>query len=266
MTAPTESIAGPAVREGTMLHELTRLFLKGRLRHAMSAADKDLLESLIERPERLPDRHLILARGALAEQSTLLIEGFIARVIHEDGKRHIVGFQVPGDFVDLHAFALKRLDHDVVTLGPVRVGYASHARLRRVMEESPRLTRMLWFSTLLDAAIHREWILRLEQLNADHRVAHLIAEFWHRLNFVDLAEPAGFGLPLTQIDLADACGTTTIHINRVIRKLREAGLLQLVRGRVVIPDRRALERYGSFSPDYLYGPGTLRIGTELDEV
>jgi CRP-like cAMP-binding protein len=247
-----------------MRHELTRLFLKGRLRQAISAADKDLLESLVERSERLPDRHVLLARGELTEISTLLIEGVIARTISADGKRHIVGFQVPGDFVDLHAFALKRLDHDLVTLGPVRVAYTSHAQLRRVMEESPQLTRVLWFSTLLDAAIHREWILRLEQLTADQRVAHLMAEFWHRLNFVGLAEPSGFGLPLTQIDLADACGTTTIHINRVIRKLREAELLQLSRGRVVIPDRKALERYAGFAPDYLYGPGVLHVGSDLD--
>jgi CRP-like cAMP-binding protein len=249
-----------------MRHELTRLFLKGRLRHTMREQEKDLLESLFERTERLPDHAVVLERGSAPERSTLLIEGFVARVIRENGKRHIVGFQVPGDFVDLHAFALKRLDHDIIALGPVRVAYASHARLRQVTEQSPRLTRMFWFSTLLDSAIHREWILRLEQLKADNRVAHLIAEFWHRLNFVDLAEPAGFGLPLTQIDLADACGTTTIHINRVIRKLREAGLLQLVRGRVVIPDRAELERYGAFTPDYLYGPGSLRVDEELELV
>lgn len=245
------------------LHPNTRLFLKGRLRHAMSAAEKDILESLIEETARVPDGHVILARGDLAERSTLLLDGFIARVINDNDRRHIVGFQVPGDFVDLHGFALKRLDHDVVAMGPARVAFTSHATLETLMSEHPHLTRLLWFSTLLDAAIHREWILRLEELKADERLAHVIAEFWHRLNFVDLADAHGFAMPLLQADLAESCGTTVVHINRVIRSLRERGLLEIGRGRVTIPDRAALERFAMFKPDYLYGNGALRVVKEL---
>jgi CRP-like cAMP-binding protein len=245
-------------------YPLTRLFLRGRLRHAMSLDEKALLESLIEGTVRLPAGHVILARGAVTERSTLLLDGFIARVIRDGGKRHIVGFQVPGDFVDLHGFALKRLDHDVVAMGPVRIGYSSHARIEVLMAEAPHLTRLLWFSTLLDAAIHREWILKLEELKADERLAHVIVELWHRLEFVDLADPHGFNMPMMQLDLADACGTTAVHINRVIRALREAGLLEISRGRVTIPDMSELARYASFTPDYLYGSGDLRVVSELD--
>lgn len=245
-------------------YPLTGLFLRGRLRHAMSEHEKALLETLIEGNVRLPAGHVILHRGAVAEKSTLLLDGFIARVIRDGGQRHIVGFQVPGDFVDLHGFALKRLDHDVVAMGPVRIGYTSHARLERLMGEAPHLTRLLWFSTLLDAAIHREWILKLEELKADQRLAHVIVELWHRLAFVDLADPHGFSMPMLQSDLADACGTTAVHINRVIRALRERGLLEIGRGRVTIPDMAALTEYASFKPDYLYGDGELRVVSELD--
>jgi CRP-like cAMP-binding protein len=209
--------------------------------------------------------HVILHRGAVAHQSTLLLDGFIARVIHDGANRHIVGFQVPGDFVDLHGFALKRLDHDVVAMGPVRIGYASHTRIERLMADAPHLTRLLWFSTLLDAAIHREWILKLEELKADQRLAHVIIELWHRLNFVELADPHGFNMPMLQADLADACGTTAVHINRVIRALRERGLLEIGRGRVSIPNMAELARYAAFKPDYLYGSGDLQVVTELDE-
>jgi CRP-like cAMP-binding protein len=243
---------------------LTRLFLLGRLRHALTQDEKVLLESLIEGTRRIAAGEVIVRRGAVADQSTLLLDGFIARVINDGASRHIVGFQVPGDYVDLHGFALKRLDHDVVAMGPARIGYTSHARLERLMGEAPHLTRLLWFSTLLDAAIHREWILKLEELKADQRLAHVIIELWHRLNFVGLADPHGFNMPMLQADLADACGTTAVHINRVIRALRERGLLEIGRGRVTIPDMAELARYAAFSPDYLYGSGSLQIVTELD--
>lgn len=246
------------------MYPQTRLFLRGRLRHAMSTEEKATLEGMMEGNMRVQDGHVLLRRGEVADKSTMLLDGFIARVIHDGTNRHIVGLQVPGDFVDLHGFALKRLDHDVVAIGPARIAYTSHARIEQLMNENPHLSRLLWFSTLLDAAIHREWILKLEELKADQRLAHVIVELWHRLNFVELADPHGFNMPLMQADLADACGTTAVHINRVIRSLRERELVEINRGRVSIPDLAELERHARFTPDYLYGSGMLRVTDELD--
>jgi CRP-like cAMP-binding protein len=240
-----------------------RLFLKGRLRHAMTAREMALLDSLIERTERVPDGHVVQRRAEPAARSTLLLKGFIARAIEEEGTRHIVGLQVPGDFVDLHTFALKRLDHDLVTIGPALLGYVSHSRLAEILADEPHLARILWFSTLLDAAIHREWILKLEQLKAEQRLAHIVCELWHRLNFVGLADAHGFTMPLLQTHLANTCGTTAVHMNRVIKALRQKDLLDLNRGRVTLPDRPALEQFARFRPDYLYGPGSLYLAEEL---
>jgi CRP-like cAMP-binding protein len=243
----------------------TRLFLEGRLRHAMSEREKTLLDELMTTTERVPDGHVVQARAIPANRSTLLLDGFIARIIEADGNRHIVGLQVPGDFVDLHAFALKRLDHDVVTIGPALLGYVTHEALAKVVRDEPHLTRMLWFSTLLDAAIHREWILKLEQLKAEERLAHIMLELWHRLNQVGLADAHGFNMPLLQTHLANACGTTAVHINRVIKAVRQRGLLDINRGRVTLPDREALERFAHFQPDYLYGQGSLFMAEDLVE-
>lgn len=244
---------------------LTRLFLKGRLRHAMSEREVALLDSLVDRTERVGDGFMVQKRAIPATRSTLLLDGFIARVIDDAGLRNIVGVQVPGDFVDLHAFALKRLDHDVVTIGPAMLGYVSHVKLTQVMRDEPHLTRLLWFSTLLDAAIHREWILKLEQLKAEERLGHIVCELWHRLDFVGLADAHGFNMPLLQTHLANACGTTAVHINRVIKAVRQRGLLEINRGRVTLPDRPALERFSRFTPDYLYGAGSLYLSEDLKE-
>lgn len=237
----------------------TRRFLQGRSREALDNRERAILEGLVERVERFTGPHVILNRGDVVEQSTILIEGFVARVIIEDGKRHIVALHAPGDFVDLHAFALKRLDHDLVSIGSVQIGYAPHSRIEEVLRTEPNLARMLWYSTLLDAAMHREWIMKLEHLSADGRLAHLVAELWKRLEFVDLSGESGFPLPLTQQELADACGTTSVHMNRVVRKLRETGVVDISRGQVTVLDRDALVTLGSFDPSYLYGNGPLKL-------
>ncbi|MEO6386766.1 MAG: Crp/Fnr family transcriptional regulator [Croceibacterium sp.] len=231
----------------------------GRLRHAMTDAEKALVESLIERTERHTTPKCILSRGEVAEHSTLVIEGYAMRSITEDGRRYIVGLQVPGDFTDLHGFALKRLDHDIVTVGDTLVGYVPHARIQHVLATNPHLTRLLWFAALADAAVHRQWILKLEQLTAPRRVAHIFAELWKRLDLVGLGRKDGLRLPLTQTDLANMCGTTPIHMNRALAQLRKLGIAEFRRGTVYIADRDKLEAFADFNADYLYGEGSLHI-------
>lgn len=246
-------------------YPLTGRFLMGRLRHAMSDAEKALVESLIERTERVAKGVTLIERGQLSHQSTLLIEGFLMRTILENGQRFVVGLHVPGDFADLHGFALKRLDHNLVSAGEALLGYVSHDRLAQLMHDEPHLARLLWSATLLDGAIHREWILKLEQLPAPRRAAHVIAELWRRLDFVGLGRRDGVRTPLTQADLADMCGTTAIHMNRALGQLKREGIAEFRRGMVYVADRARLERFAGFNADYLYGEGPLRVGRELDE-
>lgn len=241
----------------TVRYPITGRFLLGRLRDAMSDAEKADLEAMVDATEWIDRPTRLLARGEAAHRSTILIEGFILRTLDGEGRRHAVSFHVPGDFVDLHCFALKRLDHNIDTVGRVKVGYIPHAALDEVMRTKPHLTRLFWYSTLLDAAMHREWIMTLEQLTAPRRIAHIFAEISRRLAMVGLAGNNGFDTPLTQADLSEMCGATPIHTNRALRDLRENGIAVFDRGRVTIADRGALEDYARFSPDYLYGPWSL---------
>ncbi|UAB79583.1 Crp/Fnr family transcriptional regulator [Erythrobacter sp. SCSIO 43205] len=234
----------------------TGRFLAGRLRHAMTEEERDIIEDSIHEVATIEKPTRILEHGAVYHRSTMLIEGFVVRTIDGPENRHAVSFHVPGDFVDLHCFALKRLDHNIDTIGPAKVGYVSHQRLRKIMEERPQLARLLWYSTLLDAAMHREWVMKLEQLTTARRIAHIFAEIWHRLQMVGLAQENGFDTPLTQSELGEMCGATTIHVNRALRELREEGIAEFVRGRVEFSDRKRLEAFGLFEPDYLYGEGT----------
>jgi CRP-like cAMP-binding protein len=236
----------------------TGRFLLGRFRSALTENEKQLIEDLIESEDVLPDGGLVASRGGECTSSNILVEGFAIRTIERLGRAHIVAMQVPGDFIDLHGFALKRLDHDIRALGPARIGRVSHARLRQVIQDQPHLGRLLWFATLLDSAIQREWILKLEDLNAAQRVAHLFCEMCHRLKMVGLGGASSFTLPLTQAQLASMCGTTAVHMSRALGRLREETGVTFRHGRLACPDRATLIEFCKFDPAYLYGPGELQ--------
>jgi CRP-like cAMP-binding protein len=239
----------------------TGRFLLGRMRGALTTGEKELVEDLIESEDYLQGGELIARRGAECSTSTILIEGFAIRVLQRRGRAHIVGLQVPGDFIDLAGFALKRLDHDIYALGPAKVGRVSHARIREVIDKHPHLARLLWFATLLDAAIHREWICKLEDLGAAQRVAHVFCEVSRRLQMVGLDGQLGFSLPLTQAQLASMCGITPVHMSRALRRLHSDTGLTFRHGRLESVDLAELAAYCDFDSAYLYGPGELQLPT-----
>lgn len=236
------------------MERTTARFLLGRRRDRLSQDDLDHLDAACEQSVDVPARKVVVRAGERVTQSTLLLEGFMCRYMDDRaGHRQLVSLHVAGDFVDLHGFPMERLDHDVATISACRVATWTHEALEGLIRERPTLRRMLWFSTLLDAAMHREWIFRLGRLDAEGRIAHLMCEMEVRLEMVGLATDGRFPLPLKQSDLAEASGLTGVHVNRVLRSLRERELLLFRGGEVTILDRRRLRALGEFNPAYLYG-------------
>lgn len=232
---------------------LTGRFLMGRGRERLSLDEQRVLEENVRTVKEFPARHHLVCRGEKLDQSMMLVDGYVTRYMDDrEGYRQLVSVHVPGDFVDLHGFPTGRLDHDIGTLGPVKVAMFDHDTLTAITDRYPHLTRVLWFSTLLDAAMHREWIFRLGRLGADGRLAHFFCELNARLSMVGLADNGRFELPLTQPDLAEACGLTGVHVNRVLRDLRERDLLLFRNGQVDILNLPGLESVAEFESDYLY--------------
>jgi CRP-like cAMP-binding protein len=191
--------------------------------------------------------------GDELRHSTMLIDGLMCRYkdMH-NGERQITEVHVPGDFADLHSFTLKHLDHNIMALTRCRTASVPHAGLREITERFPHLTRVYWFTTNLDAAIHREWAVSLARRSAISRTAQLFCELRVRLSLVGLTHDSGFALDLNQTELAECLGLTAVHVNRTLRELREREILTFRAGQVVIHDLRALERVAEFDPTYLY--------------
>jgi CRP-like cAMP-binding protein len=169
-----------------------------------------------------------------------------------NGQRQIAELQVAGDFVDLHGFTLKRLDHDIISISQCRYALVPHARLKEITERFPHLTRLYWLLTNIDAAIQREWTLSLGKRSAIARMANLFCEMNARLGVVGLSQNDSYDFPLTQVELGECLGLTSVHVNRMLQELRRNGLLELEKQRVTIPDLPALEGVAAFDPGYLY--------------
>ncbi len=230
-----------------------KLLLKLRARDTVSEEEEAVLRDSFSELREVGAGRTIVRSGVTLEESILLVEGLACRYKDlADGQRQIMELHVAGDFVDLHGFLLKRLEHNVGALTPVRLAAVPHDRLRYITENYPHLARMLWFSTLLDSAIHRERILSVGRRRALGRIAHLLCELYVRLEIVGLTSDHRFALPLTQADLADANGLTAVHVNRMLKKLRDNGLVTYRGGEVVIHDWDGLQRVAEFSPSYLF--------------
>lgn len=226
---------------------------KLRKRDRISAEEEAALRAGIINARRVEPDEIIIPAGVEVNESTLLLDGWTAR-IHDlaDGQRQISELHVAGDFIDLHSFTLKRLDHDVVALTQGMVAVMPHDRLRAITEQFPHLTRVYWFGTNLDAAIHRQWEVSLGRRSALAAMAALFCELYIRLEIVGRTRGDSLDFPLTQERLAECLGMTAVHANRTLQELRARELIRLQSKVLTILDRKGLEQVAEFSPDYLY--------------
>lgn len=195
----------------------------------------------------------LISEGQRASRSMLVASGFTCRYnVVLAGERQLSAIHVPGDFVDLHSLLLKKMDHSVGALTHCTVFTFPHERLVELTERYPHLTRILWLLTLLDGAIHREWLVGMARLSAEQRTAHLICELYTRLKIVGLAVNHEFELPTTQASLADALGISTVHVNRVLQELRQQNLIVWGGGRLTIRNFKALVELADFDDRYLH--------------
>lgn len=208
-----------------------------------------MIDEVVDYP---PDQTIVHA-GRELTQSLLLLDGWLARMKDlSTGERQITEVHVAGDFADLHGFTLKRLDHDLVTLSRCRVAHVPHDGLKQVLGRFPHLARVYWMMTNIDAAIHREWTLSLGRRTALASMAHFFCELLVRLQVSGCAEDHSYDFPLTQSEIGECLGLTTVHVNRTLQELRRLNLIQVRDRRVTIFDVEELKRIADFDYQYLY--------------
>lgn len=184
----------------------------------------------------------------------LLLSGWAYRYkVLKDGSRQIVAYLLPGDICDLHGTMLGELDHSIGLLTDADVVSVPAEEMREVMERHRRIERALWRASLADEATLREWLANIGQRDAFGRTGHHLCELWHKMKSIDLVDDSEeFDLPMTQEELGDSLGLTSVHVNRTIKRLREEGLIALKQRRLTVLDPRRLAAITGFDPAYLY--------------
>ncbi|MFC0339277.1 Crp/Fnr family transcriptional regulator [Paracoccus niistensis] len=218
-----------------------------------SEPEAQLLASLLGPPVTARSRTRIIRADVVLDESLYLTRGMVGRYsMDRHGRRQFVGIQIPGDYFDIAAYVLKYLDHDIDALSPCEMRPTSHGELDRIALERPDLYNKLWKISLIDASIDRYWIFRLGRLAGKARVANFLTEMFVRLYARGLCSTTHYELPLSQNDLAEINGMTSVHINRLLGELRLDGLCTLADGIVRLGSLAGLARVGHYSPEYLY--------------
>ena len=226
---------------------------KLRRRTEISSEEEREIRNLVAETRKVRADEVLVHSGEELNSSLMVLDGWLARSKDlQGGERQYTELHVAGDFADLHGFTLKKLDHDVLTLSDCTIAVVPHDRIRDATERLPRLARIYWFSTNVDAAIHREAALSLGQRSAISRMAHLFCELYLRLEVVGKTHNAGYAFPLTQRELSECLGLTVVHANRTLQELRRRGLVELEQRNLRIVDRLGLEGLAEFDPTYLY--------------
>ncbi|WP_244472665.1 Crp/Fnr family transcriptional regulator [Methylobacterium sp. Leaf89] len=125
------------------------------------------------------------------------------------------------------------------------------APLGNLVREQATLVTTLRRANLVDDAILREWIVNLGSRSAIERIAHLFLELLMRLRAVGLARGDGYDLPVSQLDLADATGLASVHVNRTLQDLKRQGLIELRSRILTIRNVQRLTSLAGFDPRYL---------------
>ena len=239
---------------------ITTLVEKLSLRDQVAPDEIEALKDVLDPPREIRSGADIVREHSHPLHSTLLISGFSARYSSlADGARQITELNVPGDFIDLHSLLMKQMDHGVVALTDCVVASAPHAKLIHLTERHPHLTRLLWLDTIIDAAIHRQWLVAMGRRSGLGHLAHLVCELYLRLQAVGQttgktsgkADGMRFDLPLTQATLGDALGLSTVHVSRLVTELRGEGVINWCGGQVEILDWRRLAEIAEFDATYL---------------
>ena len=232
----------------------------------LSGEEKSALQQACTHVHRYSSKDDLVKEGDPTQGVNLILQGFACRYkLLADGRRQIVAFFLPGDMCDLRICLLKRMDHGIGTLTPVRAALLPRDSVLSLTERFPRLTRALWWSTLVEESITREWVVNVGNRTAFERTAHLFCEVFLRLQVVGLAGENACDLPVTQTELADALALSAVHVNRVLMEMRHMGLVTFRSQRLTIHDLDALRSAAGFNPAYLHLDGAAAApAVELD--
>ena len=224
----------------------------------LSDADLSTLDQLHQRRRSFTAGVDLVHQGQADQSAYILAKGWVCSYkILPNGARQIVDFQIPGDFLGLRSVLFRTADHNIEPVTPVEASEVIMTDLLEAFTRTPRLATAVLWAASRDEAMVVEHLVGIGRRNALERTAHYLLEFGARLKLVGLSTKTGYDCPISQYMLADALGLSAVHVNRVLRQLREMGLLTFQKGRVTFHDFDRLVALADFDKKYLDHDGPL---------
>ena len=225
---------------------------------ALSGTDLEVLDALHRRRRSFVAGRDLVHQGQTHAVAYILAEGWVCSYkLLPDGGRQIVDFQIPGDFLGLRSVLFRTADHNIEPVTAVEASEVLQSDLLNAFAATPRLATAVLWAASRDEAMVVEHLVGIGRRDALERTAHFMLELSARLSLVGRGTRDCFACPLTQYHLSDALGLSSVHINRVLRELRERGLLTFHKGQVNILDFEGLVELAEFDQTYLDQDGPL---------
>jgi CRP-like cAMP-binding protein len=233
--------------------DLQPMLRKLQLWRRFDALEQEALLSLPHRVERLAAHRYIVREEDCTTFSCLLMSGFAYRQkLAEQGARSILALHMSGDVVDLQNSLLEVADHSVQVLTDATVAFIPRQSIIDLALRFPNIGLAMWYDTLVDGSIAREWGLNNSRRRGTSRIAHVICEFGLRLEALGLGTRHNYDFPLTQEQLADAVGMTPVHVNRMLKAMENDQLISRTGRCITVHCWSALVRAGDFRDTYLH--------------
>jgi CRP-like cAMP-binding protein len=246
-----------------MVNGVNESALARKLGHFLDFSHDDVacIVALEEQELVVAPRTELISQDAEGQSYFVLLKGWAAcSKLLPDGRRQIINFALPGDFLGLRCFLLPRADHAVVTITEASVSQFPQQQMVDLIRANPKFGAAVLWALSFEQAIVVDHLVNIGRRSALERTAHLLLELEARLGLVGLSADGGFEIPVTQEDLGDVLGLTTVHVNRVLRQLRTRDLVAIRQRRVEILDRGGLEELAQFTAGYLEGDRASRLG------
>jgi CRP-like cAMP-binding protein len=225
---------------------------------ALSDVDLETLARFHRRRRTFLPGHEMIHEGQTNASAFILAEGWaLSYKVLPDGERQIVDFQIPGDFLGLRSILFRTSDHSIEAATRIEASEVLASDIFDAFNHAPRLATAVLWAASRDEAMVVEHLVNLGRRSAEERMAHFLLELGARLMLVGMADKTGYACPLTQYHLADALGLSAVHVNRVLRQLRDDGLVTFRKGHVIFDDIDRLREMAGFDTTYLDQDGPL---------
>jgi len=224
--------------------------------HPLDGAERRAILELPHVVRDLPSSHYLIWDGDRPQHACLLLSGFAVRhKLAGTGGKQILSLHMKGDLIDLQNSLLGVADHNVQMITAGSIALIPVQAILDIAFGLPAVGMAMWYETLVEGAIFREWMLNIGRRDAFTAIAHLLCEFALRMEAVELGKSAAYELPLTQEQLADATGLTAVHVNRTLMQLESERHIRRTKRTIRIDDWKALAKVADFDPRYLHMDG-----------